>query len=487
MPTTVAKAVWTTASINDLPDSAFLYVEDGGTKDDSGKTEPRSLRHFPYRDSSGKVDLPHLRNALARIPQANIPAAKKESLTARAHELLQNTEKTEKAGRRMQGSMRDKLRMATSMIQEVMDWADQQGSEAGDSSEPNADMGEGMDSMMQKSTFLVFKDVDGVDRWVSFSTNAFEDREKEIVSTKAIEKNISEADETGDYGTLRLFHIKGTDIGRCDFQALEGRFLIESGVFDDTRLANKAKEYFLTTDEPLGVSIGFMHPISALIDGVYSEVKIFERSVCPQGDAANPWTTFMAIQKGATMDARKSAWLEKMLGPDDAKEIIGAAQTATKELEARVNFKATTETPTDFRVALATAIEAIPDETKRKAWQDSFEEEFPAETTQETQPTGDATAIIDGVKALLSPIATQIAELTERVKAVEAAPKEPTNIADHSPRGARLMRATEAQNNVVNADVVAKAVNGTDPEPSGDTSPAEPYLRDMIRAWSTSA
>ena len=66
-------AVWTTKYKNDLPDSAFMYIEPGGKKDDEGKTTPRSLRHFPYKDMSGKVDVIHLRNAIARIPQAKIP------------------------------------------------------------------------------------------------------------------------------------------------------------------------------------------------------------------------------------------------------------------------------------------------------------------------------------------------------------------------------------------------------------------------------
>lgn len=82
------KAVWTAAYINDLPDSSFLYIEDGGTKDDQGKTTPRSLRHFPYKDASGAVDLPHLRNALARIPQSNLPQAVKDRLTTEAQAIL---------------------------------------------------------------------------------------------------------------------------------------------------------------------------------------------------------------------------------------------------------------------------------------------------------------------------------------------------------------------------------------------------------------
>jgi hypothetical protein len=82
------RAVWSTAYVNDLPDSAFLHIEDGGTKDSEGKTTPRTLRHFPYKDASGNVDLPHLRNALARIPQSNLPQSVKDAATAKAEKLL---------------------------------------------------------------------------------------------------------------------------------------------------------------------------------------------------------------------------------------------------------------------------------------------------------------------------------------------------------------------------------------------------------------
>jgi HK97 family phage prohead protease len=58
------RAPMAVASMNDLPDSAFAYIQPGGTKDASGKTTPRSLRHFPVHDAA------HVRNALARAPQS---------------------------------------------------------------------------------------------------------------------------------------------------------------------------------------------------------------------------------------------------------------------------------------------------------------------------------------------------------------------------------------------------------------------------------
>lgn len=80
-------AQWTSAYINDLPDSAFLHITDGGDKDDEGKTTPRDLRHFPYKDAAGKVDVPHLRNALARIPQSDLPADVKDGVMAKAQRI----------------------------------------------------------------------------------------------------------------------------------------------------------------------------------------------------------------------------------------------------------------------------------------------------------------------------------------------------------------------------------------------------------------
>jgi HK97 family phage prohead protease len=59
-----SRAQLTSASINDLPDSAFAYIEAGGSKDSTGKTTPRSLRHFPIHDAA------HVRNALARASQS---------------------------------------------------------------------------------------------------------------------------------------------------------------------------------------------------------------------------------------------------------------------------------------------------------------------------------------------------------------------------------------------------------------------------------
>jgi hypothetical protein len=90
-------AVWTTKYKNDLPDSAFMHIESGGKKDSEGKTTPRSLRHFPYKDADGKVDIIHVRNAIARIPQSKLSAQLKASLQAKARSILAKLYKSGKA------------------------------------------------------------------------------------------------------------------------------------------------------------------------------------------------------------------------------------------------------------------------------------------------------------------------------------------------------------------------------------------------------
>ena len=65
-------ADWDQQYINDLPDEAFAFIESGGEKDELGKTVPRALRHLPYRNVSGSINLDHLRNALARLDQTSL-------------------------------------------------------------------------------------------------------------------------------------------------------------------------------------------------------------------------------------------------------------------------------------------------------------------------------------------------------------------------------------------------------------------------------
>jgi len=81
-------AKWTRKYIDELPDSAFLYVAKGGRKS-LGSTHPLSLRMLPYKNHQGQVDEAHLRAALGRInqPKTNIPDRDRAKVFAKAQRI----------------------------------------------------------------------------------------------------------------------------------------------------------------------------------------------------------------------------------------------------------------------------------------------------------------------------------------------------------------------------------------------------------------
>ncbi len=77
----VQEAEWNTTYVNNLSDDCFAAIEFGGTKDDQGKTTPRSLRHLEYKNAEGNLDQAHVVAALQRLDQTKIsPELKAQAL-----------------------------------------------------------------------------------------------------------------------------------------------------------------------------------------------------------------------------------------------------------------------------------------------------------------------------------------------------------------------------------------------------------------------
>jgi len=111
--------VWTRRYINDLPDSAFAIILPGGEKDETGRTVPRNLRKFPHHRMDGSIDLPHLRNANARVPQSKITDAQK----ARAMEHLNAHKKALGIGRAAEEALIERLKeQAGEVPEEEIGW-----------------------------------------------------------------------------------------------------------------------------------------------------------------------------------------------------------------------------------------------------------------------------------------------------------------------------------------------------------------------------
>jgi len=69
--------------IAELPDSSFAYIEPGGVKDAVGKTAPNVLRHLPYKNANGVVDLDALASALNAVKDTNLPRATQTRVLAK--------------------------------------------------------------------------------------------------------------------------------------------------------------------------------------------------------------------------------------------------------------------------------------------------------------------------------------------------------------------------------------------------------------------
>jgi len=256
----------------------------------------------------------------------------------------------------------------------------------------------------------LFKDRTGATRWISFSANAFKDREGEIFSTKALQEAVDWADRSSQRGPLLLYHVPTAEIGQCDFQALEGRMLIESGTFDDSELGRKSAEYFLAhADEEFGMSVGYRYRREDKADGVYDWMQVFERSITPSGDAANPWTRFSAV-KEVSMEGKKKEFLEGILGPELTQSVIEQAQNETKSLEDDIAFKSNGDDP-EVTPPLVEGEEKKPEaEVKPEG-----EEEKP-EVEEKSLNTEQLTELL---KSVLGPVLEEVKSIGERLATVE--------------------------------------------------------------------
>lgn len=427
-----------------------------------------------------------------------------------------SADSTEKAGKRMASGMRSKLAAVKDAVQGLLDWAsysDAQDDEAATTAKETK-APEPVEASIGR--LLVFKDASGEDRWLSISTSAFEDRDNEIIPTALIERDI-ERSEKADKGPLRIWHIPDADIGDCDFQGMEGRFLIESGTFRSTPFAVKARDYLRTTDEDLGVSVGFLYPKDHFDGRVYGgDIHITERSILPRAKAAHGWTNFVDV--GEVMKPAQKAYLEQMVGADLAAAVISRAAETTKDLEgAGVAFKnadGSELTLGQTVAAIGEVIKASPSEAVKEAYVAFANAVKESETTAEDKDKGgdegkkETDAVVTAVSEMLKPIAEATAKSAEAAdKATAAADQNAKDIAaltgavksladviaaakkeaeDDSPRGKTAFRASTAEKSTVEDQIAqiiagASALNGgAVKEVSPEVAAASPYVLDIL-------
>lgn len=367
------KAIWTAAFINNLPDGSFAYVEPGGKKDDQGKTVPRSKRHFPFKNAAGKVDLPHLRNALSRAPQSPFGDKAMPKLKAAAK------------------------------VAGIGEFAKKENLAFG-----------------QRGTFRAFKDLAGAWRWFSVTTNKYKDREREIFSDASHRDYVAFVDREKAYPELWLWHVPGSRIGVADFVDYADGFVVHSGTFDDDDVAQGFAEGGC---EGLAVSHGFKYHDGDEEDGVYEWYRTFEVSVLPAERAANVWTHFQtessSKEDNMGLSEEKRAFLVGRIGEEATKSIEGNLGSMAKTLEEHgIEFKELVET-TEAKP------EAKPEEKQSET--PSVEDRLAAFGPAIDKAVGEA---VDGLKEAL---VGELGKLVDDRIAAALSPKRPAPSGDERP------------------------------------------------------
>jgi len=356
----------------------------------------------------------------------------------------------------------------------------------GYSKEASARISNAMVSRKKTSSLAVTKDANGQWRWVALSSNAYRDRDGEIVSRKALADDVERADRTGDYGVLRFWHMPGLDIGDADFNMLSpsGKTLIESGTFRDPRIAmkvaKKAKNY--------QVSIGFRHPPDEPKKGVFYNIKRFERSLVPAGKAANPFTSLTVKENNDMSDPTfKVREFKSLLEDDDlANQLLDQATVsekqaddmgyAFKEYEDDSLLDMSADELLDFALAMKEAEEEVLKAKKKKpARQASLfedEDEFDDEEMEAMPKRGKAemteyeTKMADGMTAMTKKMDAMYKMLQNMGQTNKAANEDWTEVADiHTLRIADLEdKVTQLHGALETATKELASLKGETPE-----------------------
>lgn len=293
----------------------------------------------------------------------------------------------EKVGRRIQGGklqaikdIKDKIVQAVErLVKEVIGWGDySDGDELGWLSSE-----EGQKALAcayeRGSAGFAFKGKDGQTWWFQFTTNAFQDKQKEIFSTKSLEECVARHKEKETKGEFWYRHIPGSKFGNVQWEAMIGRFLGQTGPFDSTDVGAAFKEFFLTNPyghpeiapDGWGTSHKYYFNRSDKEAGVYEWLEITESSVLPAHVASNPWNVVPTdnlkevIQMSEKMSDQEKKDLEIIGGSKLVEMVEKLGVNQTKELEGQVDYKAL-----DVIKELKAVVKGIEDERLKKRLSD---------------------------------------------------------------------------------------------------------------------
>lgn len=401
------KAVWSTAYKNDLPDSAFLYIEAGGKKDADGKTTPRSLRHFPVKDAGGKADIAHLRNAIAQASKAKNKDGEKLSdaivkrVQSKARKMLENAQKDVS-----DTFWRSVVTKAKTFVS--------------GSPDPDPD---------SPRPFFVWKDKDTDEFcWFAVYSNNFRDNDRppEIIASDAHSEFVNAVDKgLWPMPELWLWHVPGSRVGHARMLAYdkETGFAMATGVFDPGM--EHIAESLCHKGEDVSVSHGMPDPFiqrDSKDPSIITRYRTREISPLPAWAAANKSTGFLILNKEVVqMIPEQKAKFLADLGIDvdaltkkleETKAALDAAGVDSKEVEDSADVGTQTDKDDETEDEPATeGADAAPEETSPAE---------PAPLSVEVV----AAAVQVGVEAAMESVSGQLKDVSDRLAKLEKATDE---------------------------------------------------------------
>lgn len=354
------------------------------------------------------------------------------------------------------------------------------------------------------------RDEDGRRLMVIVTSNAYKDRENEIIPAAELAADVDrrwQGDAFVDGDPLLLWHA-GEPVGDIVFADMEGPFLIEvARERDPERVVDLAAE----GEPPLRMAIGKVWDAIERGDeewaashrflyarreqGVYGPIRKNETSVLPDWAAANPWTYSGIINKEMTMgNKQRRGFLGKVLGQDveeqvdatraavrQAQEELDSMGVERKDADAVKSFVADVrkqlgedvELPEAFDEVLAKAYEAaapVSAETPAGDGEAGLEEkaivamqDYVADVTKDVgEIARGQVQIVETVKAVKGDTEAAVKALTDRIEALE------------KQLGGRPRRATTSIETLLNgddpmaADIQARKAREEAPEAFGD-------------------
>jgi hypothetical protein len=210
-----------------------------------------------------------------------------------------------------------------------------------------------------KSSLIITKEQDKRS-WIAISSSDFRDADDEVVSTQAMDFAIALNKHRNSYGNLVWDHYDELPLGVCKSQMRVGRFLVESGDFDDTLLAQKAADK-LEGSKPgeYQISIGFKYwKGTRSDDGVYSLIDIYHRATTTHPANPNTGIEVIKMTKELTAEAKKAIAADLDIPVEELDKMIAGTKKEEKE-GSTAEVKHKEEAPDPLVAELKTQIDAL--------------------------------------------------------------------------------------------------------------------------------